>query len=85
MPGIIAAWVFGFTGSWSNFLFATVLITRPALRTVPLGMTQFLLGDIYLWGPLMAMAVISAAPALILFVFAQRYLVKGLTAGAVKG
>jgi multiple sugar transport system permease protein len=85
MPGSIAAGIFAFTNAWNEFLLATVLIAKSDLRTVPLGLATFIDTDVVLWGPLMTMAFMSTVPAIVLYMFAQRYLVTGMTAGAVKG
>jgi ABC-type glycerol-3-phosphate transport system permease component len=85
MPGTVAAGVFAFTIAWNEFLLATVLIASSDLRTVPVGLSTFTGTDVVLWGPLMTMGVFATIPAIFLYMFAQRFLVKGLTAGSVKG
>jgi len=55
------------------------------LYTLPVVTTMLKIGDVYIWGQLMATAVIAAAPPVILYMFIQRYVVRGLMAGAVKG
>ena len=84
-PGIITAFIFGFTNSWNEFLFAAVMAQRSELRTIPIGLYSFQVGDVLLWGQLMAAALLATAPVVILFMFVQRYVVQGLTVGAVKG
>ncbi len=84
-PGIITAFIFGFTNSWNEFLFAAVMAQRTELRTIPIGLYTFQVGDVLLWGQLMAAALIATVPVVILFMFVQRYVVQGLTVGAVKG
>ena len=84
-PGIITAFIFGFTNSWNEFLFAAVMAQRTELRTIPIGLYTFQVGDVLLWGQLMAAALLATAPVVILFMFVQRYVVQGLTVGAVKG
>jgi multiple sugar transport system permease protein len=85
MPGMIAVWIFGFTQSWNEYVMANLLITNPKLKTVALGLTHFLDSEAYAWGPLMSMSVLATIPTVLLYMFAQRFLVKGLTAGAIKG
>ncbi len=85
LPGIVAAAIFGFVNSWNEFLYAAVMVQRGELRTIPVGLYSFQTGDVLLWGPLMAASLIATVPVAILFMFAQRYLVQGLTAGSVKG
>ena len=62
-----------------------VLINDENVKTLPLGVAGFM-GHLYVeWGPLLASAVVSTIPILILFTFLQRFLIKGIMAGAVKG
>ncbi len=84
-PGLVAAAVFTFTLSWNEFLFALVFITSDSFRTLPVGLAGLIRGDIYLWGPMMAGSVLAAIPVMVLYTLANRMLVQGLAAGAVKG
>jgi multiple sugar transport system permease protein len=84
-PAIVVSCIFNFTDSWNEFLYASVIITSKALKTAPLGLPEFKRGDFFQWGPLMASAMAMTVPAVILFMFAQRFVVQGLSAGAVKG
>ncbi len=84
-PGIVTAFIFAFTNSWNEFLFAAVLVQRNDLRTIPIGLYSFQVADVLLWGQLMAAAVLATIPVVILFMFVQRYVVQGLTMGSVKG
>ena len=84
-PGIAAAGIFSFTLAWNEFLYALVFTNREATRTIPVGITGFMLGDVYFWGQIMAMAVIATVPAAVLYFVAESYITEGLTAGGVKG
>lgn len=84
-PGIVAAALFCFTLSWNEFLYALVLTTSPTRMTLPVGISQLILGDVYAWGQLMAASVITSLPVVTLYVYLQKYMVEGLTAGGVKG
>jgi multiple sugar transport system permease protein len=84
-PGLVAAAIFTFTLSWNEFLYALIFCNRNECRTLPVGLAGLIRGDIYLWGPMMAGSVMAAIPVMILFVSAQRFVVAGLAAGAVKG
>ncbi|MGH2459113.1 MAG: carbohydrate ABC transporter permease [Chloroflexota bacterium] len=84
-PGLVAVAVFTFSGAWSELLLALVLMTSPDKQTVPVALQEFIVGDVFLWGPIMAGSVISAIPVMILYFAGQRFLVQGLAAGAVKG
>ncbi len=84
-PGLVAAAVFTFTLAWNEFLYALVFITSESYRTLPVGLAGLIRGDIYLWGPMMAGSVLAAIPVMVLYTLANRMLVQGLAAGAVKG
>ena len=84
-PGIAAVSIFTFTGAWNELLLALVLITSENARTAPLALTYLITSDVLPWGPLMAGAVISSVPLMVLYFVAQRFMVSGLTAGSVKG
>ena len=85
LPGLAAVGIFTFTAAWNELLLALIFITAESRRTVPLGLQYLITGDVFLWGPIMAGAVLSALPVIVLYFLAQRYMVQGLTAGSVKG
>ena len=85
LPGIVAVAIFTFTAAWNELLLALIFITSEDKRTVPLSLQYLITGDVFLWGPIMAGAVLSALPVMALYFFAQRFMVQGLTAGSVKG
>lgn len=84
-PGIVTAFIFGFTNSWNEFLYAATLVRDRDLMTLPTGLGSFILGDVFLWGPMMAMAMVTTIPPVILFIVVQRFVVSGMTLGSVKG
>lgn len=84
-PGLVTVAIFSFVGSWDSLLFPLLLITTEDMLTLPIGIMRFAFGEAYHWGPLMAASVICALPPAILYALVQKYLVKGLLAGAVKG
>jgi multiple sugar transport system permease protein len=84
-PGIAAVAIFTFTGAWNEMLFALVLITSDSQRTAPLALNYLITSDVLPWGPLMAGAVISSVPLMLLYFVAQRFMVAGMTEGSVKG
>ena len=73
------------TEKLNEFLFAFVFITSESLRTLPIGLQSMVVGDILPWGQLMAASLLTAIPVAVLYIFAQRFLVEGLTLGGVKG
>ena len=83
-PGIMAVFVFAFTAVWNDLLTATIFTTKTAMRTIPVGM-KILVGKYNVqWGQLTAGGIVALIPTVIMFAFAQRYVVSGMTAGAVK-
>ncbi|HEV8458102.1 MAG TPA: carbohydrate ABC transporter permease [Methylomirabilota bacterium] len=84
-PGVLAAALFAFTQAWNEFLYALVFITNVKLRTLPVGLSTFITGDVYGWGYLMAGAVLTTLPVIAAYIYLQKYMVEGLTAGGVKG
>jgi multiple sugar transport system permease protein len=81
---LITAGLFTFLFAWSDFLFALTLTTTSELRPVTLGIYQYLGSLVQDWSAVMAASVLSAAPAIVLLVVAQRYIAAGATGGAVK-
>jgi multiple sugar transport system permease protein len=83
-PGIVTGAILAFVFSWNNFMFSIVLATNKT-KTLPVAVYNFISYAQIDWGGLMAAAVVITLPVLILALLTQRYIVKGLTAGAVKG
>jgi multiple sugar transport system permease protein len=85
VPGLVCAALFAFTLSWNEFIYALTFTSSSDQITASVGVTQELIrGDIYFWGSLMAGAVLTSVPIVILYVFFLDYYVSGLTAGALK-
>lgn len=84
-PGILAGALFSFTLAWNEFLYALIFVSDEWLKTYPIGLSELMMGDVYLWGQLMAGALISSLPVVLCYMYLNKYLVGGLTAGAVKG
>ncbi|WP_411557397.1 carbohydrate ABC transporter permease [Plantibacter sp. MPB07] len=81
---LITAGLFAFLFSWSDFLFALTLTTTEDVRPVTLGIYQYLGSQVSNWSAVMATAVLSSLPAILLLVIAQRFIAAGATGGAVK-
>jgi multiple sugar transport system permease protein len=85
LPGIAATLGFVFTAAWSELLFALMLISGADSSTFPVGLLSFVSKFSVDFGQMMAAGVLALIPACLFFLLIQRYLVQGLTAGAVKG
>ncbi|MFC7065481.1 carbohydrate ABC transporter permease [Brucella rhizosphaerae] len=85
LPGIAATLGFVFTAAWSELLFALMLISGNDAATFPVGLLSFVSKFSVDFGQMMAAGVLALIPACFFFFLIQRYLVQGLTAGAVKG
>lgn len=84
-PALMAIFLFGVTNAWNEYLFAYVLISKQTLMTLPVGLGLMIVGDVQPWGELTAASLLMAVPIFILYSVGQRFMVAGLTAGAVKG
>ncbi|HLB76845.1 MAG TPA: carbohydrate ABC transporter permease [Candidatus Dormibacteraeota bacterium] len=85
LPALAVVAFFAFTQSWNEFLYANVFVNSVEVRTVTTGLTLFIVEDVFFWGPMMGASFLSALPPLVLYLIFQRWVVKGLTLGAVKG
>ena len=86
LPGIIAATIFAFTVSWSEFLYPMAFTVSADQLVLPVGIvTTLIKGDVYNWGQIMGACLLGAAPPLIIYAFLMDYYIAGLTAGATKG
>ena len=84
MPGVAAAGLFSFIASWSEFLLAYVLVTSNANKTLPVVLAEEIIGFEMRWQALLAMGVIVLIPIFFACLLFSRYLIEGLTTGAVK-
>lgn len=85
LPALAVIAFFSFTLSWNEFLYAVVFNTDDQVRTIPTGLTAFIVEDVFFWGPIMGSTVLTVIPPLAVYFIFQRWLVTGLTLGAVKG
>jgi multiple sugar transport system permease protein len=83
-PGIVTVFVFTFIISWNEFLFALTFVSDDTKRPLTVGLYSFVGRFATQWNYLMAGAAMATIPVLVLFLFIQRRLVSGLTAGAVR-
>jgi multiple sugar transport system permease protein len=85
LPALLAITLIAFTNAWNEFLYAFVFLTSERLITLPVGLQKLIFADLYPYGQLMAASLIMSVPVLMLYMFSQRFLVEGLTAGSIKG
>jgi len=85
LPALAVVAFFSFTLAWNEFIYANVLVNSVDARTITTGLTLFIVEDVFFWGPMMAAACLASVPPVLLYLIFQRWVVKGLTLGAVKG
>jgi ABC-type glycerol-3-phosphate transport system permease component len=85
LPALAVVAFFSFTQSWNEFLYANVFVNSVEVRTITTGLTLFIVEDVFFWGPMMGAAFLSTIPPVAIYLIFQRWVVKGLTLGAVKG
>ncbi len=85
LPGVIASMILCFVWSWNEFAVAQVLTMTEISKTLPVGVVDFLSADTVSWELLAAAGTIAVVPAIFFLMFAQRYVISGLTRGALKG
>lgn len=84
-PGIVAVFVFAFIGAWNELIAGTIFLNTQKMWTIPIGL-KALVGKYNVdWGSMMAGGCLALLPTAIMFIFVQKYIVEGMTAGAVKG
>lgn len=83
-PGIVSVFVFGFIGAWNELIAGSIFISTPEMWTIPVGL-KTLIGKYNVeWGLLMAGGVMALIPTALMFAVMQKFIVEGMTAGAVK-
>ena len=85
LPALAVVAFFSFTQAWNEFVYANVLTNSVDVRTITTGLTLFIVEDVFFWGPMMGAAVLATLPPVLVYLVFQRWVVKGLTLGAVKG
>jgi ABC-type glycerol-3-phosphate transport system permease component len=83
-PGIAAASILAFIGAWNEFLFANVFLVDDTLKTLPVVIVDYHTRESVQWTQILASSTVISIPSFLFALFAQKYLVSGLTAGAVK-
>lgn len=85
-PGLVAISIYTFLYSWDDFVFALTILKSEANKTLPLGIVQSFLGEyVHDYAGMMTLSVLASLPVVIAFLFTQKFMIAGLTNGAVKG
>jgi len=85
LPGIVTVAIFAFLLSWTDYVFALVMISSDVNKTLPVGLDTMVGLYELRWGELMAGSTLIALPLFVMFTFLSRFFIRGLAAGAVKG
>jgi multiple sugar transport system permease protein len=84
-PGIVVSVVFSFVYAWGDLIYGLTFIVNPLMRPITSSIYNYVQQYQTLWNSTMAFGIIAIFPVVVIFVFMQRYIVSGLTNGAVKG
>jgi len=84
-PGMLAVGIYAFLQSWDDYMLGLVIMTKTKMKTLPVGISETFLGEFgFDYAGMMTMSVVASLPVLLLFLIFQKYMVAGLTGGAVK-
>ena len=84
-PGIVVAIVFSFVYAWGDLIYGLTFIVNPTMRPITSSIYNYVQQFQTLWNATMAFGIIAISPVIVIFIFMQRYIISGLTNGAVKG
>ena len=84
VPGIVSTGTFAFIFAWNEFLLAVTLTDTPSAQPLTIGLAAFFGQFVRDWNSIMALSTITSIPLMIIFVVFQRWVVQGMTSGAVK-
>ena len=85
IPGVLSTGIMAFILSWNEYLLSSVLISSDSMKTLTVGLANYISSTEIDWGTIMALGTATTIPIVILFTAIQKYFVEGLTAGSVKG
>ena len=83
-PGVVVATVFSFVYAWGDLIYGITFITNPNMRPITSSIYNYVQQYQTLWNSTMAFGIIAISPVVLIFIFMKRYIVSGLTNGAVK-
>lgn len=85
VSGVLSTGIMAFIMSWNEFLLSSVLVHQESMKTLTVGIANYISSTHIDWGVIMALGTIATLPVVVLFGIVQKYFVEGMTAGAVKG
>lgn len=85
ISGIVSVFVYAFMIAWNDFLYATIFLSSSDLFTLPIGLNSLFNRPDYIWGRMMAAALATSVPVVIMYAFSEFLMKKGTTEGGVKG
>lgn len=83
-PGVVVAAVFSFVYAWGDLIYGITFITNPTMRPITSSIYNYVQQYQTLWNSTMAFGIVAISPVVLIFIFMQKYIVSGLTNGAVK-
>lgn len=84
-PGMLAVGIYAFLQSWDDYMIGLIVMTKTAMKTLPVGIAETFLGEFgFDYAGMMTISVVASLPVVLLFLFFNKYMVAGLTGGAVK-
>lgn len=84
-PGIVAVFLFAFIVAWNEYLFASIFLKSSGMFTLPIGIVNLSLTFQQAWGQVMAASLLTSIPIVVIFLYLEKYMIEGLTAGGVEG
>lgn len=85
LPGLAATAIFAFLSAWNELMFAVMFISSEGKMTLPVALASFIDQYQIYWGPMCAGVIVALLPEMVLFAYIQKFLIRGLASGAVKG
>lgn len=84
-PAIVAVFFFTFMIAWNEYLFASIFLQSQSVYTLPIGIEALASSFRQVWGQIMAASLLTSLPLIVMFVYLEKFMVEGLTFGAVEG
>ena len=85
ISGIVSVYVYAFMIAWNDYLFATIFLSTSDLYTLPIGLNSLFNRPDYVWGRMMAAALVTSLPVIVMYAFSELLMKRGMAEGGVKG